>query len=82
LQRLGRVLHISPSCNIIIKIEKLSKIGETVVDENLRSIGKIFDILGPVTSPYAVIKPTIHEPEKLVNRIVYVLPSQRRKERA
>jgi len=81
LQRLGRALHISPSRNIITKIEHLPKIGETVVDENLKPVGKVFDILGPVSSPYAAIKPSISEPEKLKNRMLYVCPLKRRKER-
>jgi len=81
LQRLGRVLHISPSRSIIIQIENLPKIGETVVDENLKPIGKVFDIIGPVSSPYAAIKSTIWEPEKLTDKTLYVTPSKRRKEK-
>jgi RNA-binding protein len=81
LQRLGRVLHISPSRNIILKIENRPRIGETVVDESLTPVGKIFDIIGPVSSPYVAIKPLMPEPEKLVNKILYVLPSKRGKEK-
>jgi rRNA processing protein Gar1 len=81
LQRLGLVLHISPSRSIITKIENIPKFGETVVDENLKTVGKVFDIFGSVSSPYAAIKPAIAEPEKLVNRTLYVLPSRRRKEK-
>ncbi|MEM3458433.1 MAG: Gar1/Naf1 family protein [Candidatus Bathyarchaeia archaeon] len=76
MQRLGRVLHISPSRSIIIQIDKLPKIGETVVDENLKPIGKIFDIFGPVSSPYAAVKPTSRELEKLANKTLYVVPSK------
>jgi RNA-binding protein len=65
-----------------VRIENLPKIGENVVDENLKSIGKVFDILGPVSSPYATVKPTIQEIEKLVNKVLYVSPSPRRKEKA
>jgi len=81
LQRLGRVLHLSPSRNIIIKVENIPRIGETVVDENLRPIGKIFDIFGPVSSPYAAVKPTTQEIEKLTNKMLYAIPLKRRKER-
>jgi len=81
LQRLGRVLHVSPSRNIVVKIENIPKIGETVVDENLKPVGKISDIFGPVSSPYASVKPTLREPEKLTNKMLYVLPSKRRKEK-
>ena len=81
MQRLGQVLHISPSRNIIIKVENLPKIGETVVDENLKPVGKVFDIIGPTTSPYVTVKSTIREIEKLNDKTLYVLPSERRKEK-
>jgi len=81
LQRLGLILHISPSHNIIAKVENTPRIGDTVVDENLKPIGKIFDILGPVSSPYAAIRPTVRDPEKLTNKKVYIFPSKRRKEK-
>jgi len=79
LQRLGRVLHVSQSRNIIITIENLPKIGETVVDENLKSIGKILDIFGPVSSPYASVKPTVQEIGEFAGKMLYVLPSESRK---
>jgi len=72
---------MSPSRNIVIKVEDVPRIGETVVDENLRPVGKIIDVFGPVSSPYTTIKPTIREPEKLTNKTLYVLPSKRRKEK-
>jgi RNA-binding protein len=81
LQRLGLILHISPSRSIIAKVESIPRIGETVVDENLKPVGKIFDILGPVSSPYVAIRPTVHSPERLLNKPVYVIPSRRRKEK-
>jgi len=74
LQRLGLVIHISPSQNIIIKTDIIPKIGNTVFDENLRVTGRVFDVLGPTSSPYAIIKPMINEPEKLLNKRLYVHP--------
>ncbi len=76
MQRLGRVFRISPSRNIIIKVETVPKIGERVVDENLKPVGKVFDVFGPVSSPYVAVKPTIQKPEKLTNRVLYVLPQR------
>jgi len=72
-------LHVSPSRNIIVKVENIPKIGETVVDEHLKPIGKISDVFGPVSSPYVAVKPTIREPKKLANKILYVFPLKRRK---
>ena len=67
---------MTPSRSIVLKIERVPRIGETVVDEELRPVGKVFDIMGPVSSPYVAVKPTIQEPEKLVNKILYVDPSR------
>jgi RNA-binding protein len=80
LQRLGLILHTSPNRNIIVKLENIPRIGETVVDENLKPIGKVFDILGPVSSPYAAIKPLIRNAESYMNKMLYAVPSKRRKE--
>jgi len=64
------------SKNVIVKAEKVPKIGTEVVDENLTVVGKVFDIIGPVSAPYAVVKPTINEPVKLLNKPVYLLLSK------
>ena len=76
MQRLGRVSNVTPSRNLVVKAENPPKIGTEVVDENLQSVGKVFDIIGPVSSPYAVVKPTVREPDKLVNKQLYLLLSK------
>ena len=76
LQKLGRVRALTPSKNIIVKAEKAPKIGTEVVDENLKVVGKVFDIIGPVSAPYAVVRPAISEPVKLLNKPVYLLLSK------
>lgn len=77
MQRLGRVLNVTPSQNIVVKTEKTPKIGSVVIDENLKIVGKIFDIIGPVSSPYVVVRPAIREPEKLTNKQLYLLLSKK-----
>jgi rRNA processing protein Gar1 len=76
LQRLGRVSNVTPSRNMVVKTENPPKMGFEVVDENLNVVGKVFDIIGPVSAPYALIKSSIREPEKLVNKPVYLLLSK------
>jgi RNA-binding protein len=76
LQRLGRVQKVTPSENLIVKAEVAPKLGAEVVDENLKVVGKIFDIIGPVSSPYAVVKPSVSDPEKLANKQLYLLLSK------
>jgi RNA-binding protein len=77
LQRLGRVLNVTPSQNIVVKTDKTPKIGSVVIDENLKIVGKIFDIIGPVSSPYVVVRPAIREPEKLTDKQLYLLLSKK-----
>ena len=64
MQRLGKVPDVTPSQNVIVKTENAPKLGAEVVDENLKVVGKVFDIIGPVSSPYAIVRPTIKEPRK------------------
>ena len=77
MQRLGKVLSVTPSQNIVVKTEKAPKLGAAVVDENLKVVGRVFDIIGPVSSPYAVIKPAVKEPERLVNKQLYLFLSKK-----
>ncbi len=76
LQRLGKVSNVTPSRNMVVKAENPPKMGSEVVDEDLNVIGKVFDIIGPVSAPYAVVKPTVREPDKLVNKPMYLLLSK------
>jgi len=73
---LGKVSNVTPSRNIVVKTENPPKIGFEVVDENLNVVGSVFDIIGPISAPYAVIKSSIREPEKLLNKPVYLLLSR------
>ena len=82
LQRIGHVLHVSSSRNMILKAENVPRIGDRVMDENLTPVGMVFDVFGPTSSPYIAVKPKIHDPQRLVNRVLYVVPSKPgRKER-
>ncbi|MCK5628870.1 H/ACA RNA-protein complex protein Gar1, partial [Candidatus Bathyarchaeota archaeon] len=79
MQRLGRVINVTSSKNIIVKIDQPPRIGTSVVDENLKLVGKIFDIIGPVSSPYALVKSTIKTPEKIAKNLLYTLPIKNRR---
>ena len=81
MQRLGRVINLTSSRTLVIKTENTPRIGSSVVDESLKIVGKVFDIIGPVTSPYAVVKPTVREPEKLTSKQLYLLPSKKDRSR-
>jgi len=76
LERIGKILHITSDKNIILKAENRARIGDRVVDENLNPIGKIFDIFGPVSSPYVSVKADTENFQSSTDRILYVVPSR------
>jgi RNA-binding protein len=76
LHRIGHVLHVSATRNMIIKAENIPRIGDMVANENLKPVGTVFDIFGPTSSPYVAVKPRIQNPEQLVNHVLYATPSK------
>ena len=47
-------------------------IGETVVDDTLAAVGRVVDVMGPVSRPYLVVTPTDRPPADLLNQRLYV----------
>ena len=76
LRRIGHVLHLSATRNIIIKADYIPHIGDKVSDEKLKPVGNVFDVFGPTSSPYVAVKPHIRSPEQIVNHVLYVVPSK------
>jgi len=77
LQRIGSVFHVSSTKNMIIKAENLPHIGDRVVDENLRNAGTVFDVFGPISSPYVAVRPSVDEPSLFIGHVLYAVPSLR-----
>ena len=77
MKRLGKYLHKSPSRNLIVKIlnpKNVPKIGCKVYNSKLEYIGIVRDIIGPVSSPFAVIKPKSKDLELSEGEILYYKP--------
>lgn len=74
MQRIGRVLHVR-NRNIILKADsaKRIKIGVKVFDESKKPVGKIFDIFGPLSTPYIAVKTNLQEIHNLLNRFLYTI---------
>ncbi len=76
LKKIGEVLHISRDRKIVAKLttSTLPPLYITVFDYGMRRVGVLFDIIGPVKSPYALIKPDpqLSDPNEVVGKAVYV----------
>jgi len=76
LRRLGKVLHLSKSGNLIVRLESSNppQVGTEVFDPKLEKIGTVNNVMGPVAAPYLSVTPAGHESiEKLAGRVVYLL---------
>jgi rRNA processing protein Gar1 len=76
LRRIGHVLHVSATKNMIIKAENIPRIGEKVANQELTLVGTVFDVFGPTSSPYIAVKHDLKNPEQLVDHVLYVVPSK------
>ena len=76
--RLGAVLHISRSSgNLILDSSGDARIGAIVQDAKGKKIGIVFDVFGPIASPFIAIKPSIETPERLLGKALYVRNKRR-----
>ena len=75
LQRIGSVLHVSSGKSMILKADNIPRIGDKAVDDKLHHVGTVFDVFGPVSSPYVAVKPSVEEPSLFVGHVLYAIPS-------
>jgi rRNA processing protein Gar1 len=78
LQRIGSVLHVSSSGNMIVKADgqNLPRIGDIAMDENLKAVGVVLDILGPASSPYIAVRPNVEDLGRFVKHMLYSASSR------
>ena len=59
LRPLGKIKHMSKSGMLVVALNPayIPKIGDKVVTRKMEYIGAVNDIIGPVSSPYALIRP-------------------------
>ncbi|MCX8172605.1 MAG: Gar1/Naf1 family protein [Archaeoglobaceae archaeon] len=64
LVNLGKPEKLSKSGLLLVRVQtkNLPKIGERVVNRKMENVGIVYDIIGPIVSPYVLIKP---------NKVVY-----------
>ncbi|CAD7772302.1 Gar1/Naf1 RNA binding region [Candidatus Methanoperedenaceae archaeon GB37] len=78
MKRLGTVLHVIHNGELIVQCNGMMKdtwLNVVVLSEDLKRLGKVVDIFGPVSRPYCSIKPfkgskpRMHE---LKERMIYI----------
>ncbi|MFY9797833.1 MAG: hypothetical protein WAK17_13795 [Candidatus Nitrosopolaris sp.] len=74
-EEVGEVMHLAKSSRLIIRLlgssSKETHSGEILVDQNGKGVGKVVELIGPVTSPYASAIPLTGRPNKILGIKVY-----------
>lgn len=73
MNRLGKVLHLSSNKNLILRTKNKVKTRAVVLNDELKQVGLVFDIFGPINNPYVSIKPTVNNPEQYVGCFLYTM---------
>lgn len=75
LRRIGDIMHLSHDRRLVIKLSLTPPpLGITIYDYAMRRVGVLYDIIGPVNSPYGLVKPDpqLSRPEDFVGKPAYV----------
>jgi len=56
---------------MILKADNVPHIGNQAINENLKPVGTVTDIFGPIAKPYVAVRPSVNEPSNYVNHVLY-----------
>mgnify|MGYP001626148567 FL=1 len=56
LKKIGIIMHLTKSNNIVIKAEEIPEINDTVYLKNKSEIGRVVEVFGSVSSPFVLVK--------------------------
>lgn len=79
MKKIGPVEKISRRGEILVRGKKPHKIGFQVVNKEIKRIGKIIDVIGPVSRPFIVVHPKTAEVKAQIGQVVYSVPHDPKK---
>jgi RNA-binding protein len=71
---IGEVMHLAKSGRLVIKLNAASagiRPGELLVDGSGKRVGKVVELIGPVSAPYASVIPMTDRTSRLVGSKVF-----------
>ncbi|MCC6039379.1 MAG: Gar1/Naf1 family protein [Thermofilaceae archaeon] len=83
MRALGRVRLVSRHGNLVVEAREVPEIGEKVYDDRMTLVGYVYDVVGPVRSPFVLVKVDTSRwrPEALVGKLLYWQGPRRREKR-
>jgi RNA-binding protein len=71
LEIAGTVSHLAKSGRLIVRSDKYIEPGVELVDSARRKVGRVAEVIGPVTSPYLSVIPKTDRIARLIGKPVY-----------
>jgi RNA-binding protein len=71
---IGEVMHLAKSGRLIVKLNSAGaglRAGELLVDASGRRVGRVAELIGPVSSPYASVIPMTDRTGRLAGTKVF-----------
>jgi len=66
---IGEIMHLAKSGRLIVKLNASSagiRAGELLIDGSGKRVGKVIELIGPVSAPYASVIPMTDRTSRLV----------------
>ena len=76
MKKVGKVAIIARNGKLLIKSSKPQRIGTPVVDQQIKRLGKIVDVIGPVRAPYIVVNTKGLGKKLKVGDVLYLMDKQ------
>ena len=73
MQEVGVVLHIANSGRVIVRLSKEIKEGQILCDKNNQKIGRVTELIGPISNPFASAIPLTNNLRKVSGTKVFSL---------
>ncbi len=66
LKKVGTALHLTHTRNLVVRLSDLVPLYLSLYTYSLRRVGTIYDIIGPTSRPYGLVRPVDLEVAKSV----------------
>lgn len=73
MKPIGKARLYTRNKNLLVEAREVPEIGERVYDEKMAQIGYIYDIIGPINSPFVLVKidESRWKPEAFIGKMLY-----------
>jgi len=71
---IGEIMHLAKSGRLIVKLNAASagiRAGELLVDGSGKRVGKVAELIGPVSAPYASVIPMTDRTARLIGTKIF-----------